>query len=90
MWHGRYRQVDHLSSVARHFADQRRLGANFFFSGGQGDLGLAENFFTTIALQIAHALAANASHQWVSEFVALSKLSGRDYFSNDQINLGKK
>ena len=43
-------------TVARYFADQRRLGASFFFSRGQGDLGYTKKFFTTIALQIAHAL----------------------------------
>ena len=49
-------------TVARHFADQRRLGASFFFSRGHGDLGHAEKFFTTIALQIAHALPTLKRH----------------------------
>jgi len=49
-------------TVARHFADQRRLGASFFFSRGQGDLGHAEKFFTTIASQIAHALPTLKRH----------------------------
>lgn len=45
-------------TVARHFAKQRRLGASFFFSREEGDLGHAEKFFTTIASQIAHVLPA--------------------------------
>ncbi len=49
-------------TIARHFADQGRLGASFFFSRGQGDLGHAEKFFTTIALQIAHALPTLKRH----------------------------
>jgi len=49
-------------TVARYFADQRRLGASFFFSRGQGDLGHAEKFFTTIASQIAHALPTLKRH----------------------------
>jgi hypothetical protein len=49
-------------TVARHFAEQRRLGASFFFSRGQGDLGHAEKFFTTIASQIAHALPTLKRH----------------------------
>jgi NACHT domain len=49
-------------TVARHFEEQRRLGASFFFSPGQGDLGHAEKFFTTIASQMAHALPALKRH----------------------------
>jgi hypothetical protein len=49
-------------TVARHFDDQGRLGASFFFSRGQGDLGHAEKFFTTIASQIAHALPTLKRH----------------------------
>ena len=49
-------------TVARHFTDQRRLGASFFFSRGQGDLGHAEKFFTTIASQMAHALPTLKRH----------------------------
>jgi len=49
-------------TVAHHFADQRRLGASFFFSRGQGDLGHAEKFFTTIASQMAHALPTLKRH----------------------------
>ncbi|OBT86395.1 hypothetical protein VE02_05285 [Pseudogymnoascus sp. 03VT05] len=49
-------------TVARHFADQRRLGASFFFSRGQGDLGHAEKFFPTIASQIAHTMPSLKRH----------------------------
>jgi hypothetical protein len=45
-------------TVARKLADQNRLGASFFFSRGQGYLGHAEKLFTTITLQLAHALPA--------------------------------
>jgi len=49
-------------TVANNFADKNPLGASFFFSRGQGDLGHAEKPFTTIALQLAHALPALKSH----------------------------
>jgi hypothetical protein len=61
-WHDRRWQVDHRSTVARHFAEQRRLGASFFFSQKQGDLGHAGKFFTTIAWQLAHALPTLKRH----------------------------
>jgi hypothetical protein len=35
---------------------QERLGGSFFFSRGQGDLGHATKFFTTLAAQLANAL----------------------------------
>ena len=47
------------STIARTIADrflegkQFQLGASFFFSRGQGDLGHAGKFFTTIAAQLA-------------------------------------
>lgn len=41
-------------SVARACADQGRLGASFFFSRGQGDLGHAARFFTSLAVQLAN------------------------------------
>jgi hypothetical protein len=41
------------STVARNFAEQKRLGASFFFSRGGGDLGYATKFFTTLAIQLA-------------------------------------
>ncbi|OBT38470.1 hypothetical protein VE00_11134 [Pseudogymnoascus sp. WSF 3629] len=49
-------------TIARHFADEQRLGASFFFSRGQGDLGHAEKFFTTIASQIAHTMPTLKRH----------------------------
>ncbi|KAH0558789.1 hypothetical protein GP486_004572 [Trichoglossum hirsutum] len=49
-------------TVARHFAEQGRLRASFFFSRGQGDLDHAEKFFTTIVSQIAHTLSTLKRH----------------------------
>jgi hypothetical protein len=40
-------------TVARRFADQKRLGASFFFFRGGGDLSLASKFFCTLASQLA-------------------------------------
>ncbi|KAF2186048.1 hypothetical protein K469DRAFT_687463 [Zopfia rhizophila CBS 207.26] len=40
-------------TVARTFADQRQLGASFFFKRGEGERGNAMRFFTTIATQLA-------------------------------------
>ncbi|KAF2679909.1 WD domain protein [Lentithecium fluviatile CBS 122367] len=40
-------------TVARTFADQRQLGASFFFKRGEGECGNATRFFTTIATQLA-------------------------------------
>ncbi|KAF2190141.1 vegetative incompatibility protein HET-E-1 [Zopfia rhizophila CBS 207.26] len=40
-------------TVARTFADQRRLGASFFFKRGEGERGNAARFFTTVATQLA-------------------------------------
>jgi len=45
-------------TVARDCHDQKQLGASFFFSRGQGDLGHAAQFFTTLATQLASALSA--------------------------------
>ncbi|KAF8540104.1 vegetative incompatibility protein HET-E-1 [Trichophaea hybrida] len=45
-------------TVARHCHDQKRLGASFFFSRGQGDLGHAAKFFTSLATQLANTLSA--------------------------------
>ena len=39
-------------TVARTFADQRQLGASFFFKRGEGERGNATRFFTTIATQL--------------------------------------
>jgi hypothetical protein len=40
-------------TVARKWAKDKRLGASFFFSRGQGDLAHASKFFTTLAYQLA-------------------------------------
>ena len=45
-------------TVSRDFAEQRYLGASFFFSRGRGDLGHAGKFFTTIAVQLANTFPA--------------------------------
>jgi hypothetical protein len=42
-------------TVARKWAKEKRLGASFFFSRGQGDLAHASKFFTTLAYQLAKA-----------------------------------
>ncbi|KAF2194154.1 vegetative incompatibility protein HET-E-1 [Zopfia rhizophila CBS 207.26] len=39
-------------SVAQSFADQRQLGASFFFKRGEGERGNATRFFTTIATDL--------------------------------------
>jgi hypothetical protein len=49
-------------TVARHFADGRRLGASFFFKRGDGDRGKVTKFFTTIAAQLVSAVPAVAVH----------------------------
>jgi len=41
-------------TVARRWNDEKRLGASFFFSRGQGDLANASKFFATLACQLAH------------------------------------
>src|SRR5436309_5555459 len=44
-------------TVARTFADQRQLGASFFFKRGEGERGNATRFFTTIAIDLmSHVL----------------------------------
>ena len=40
-------------TIARKFYDQDCLGASFFFSRGNGDIGHAGKFFTSIAVQLA-------------------------------------
>jgi len=40
-------------TVAREWNAQKRLGASFFFSRGEGDLAHASKFFTTLAYQLA-------------------------------------
>jgi len=45
-------------TVARACADQKRLGACFFFSRGRGDLGHATKFFASLAVQLANTVPA--------------------------------
>jgi hypothetical protein len=45
-------------TVSHNLADQKRLGASFFFSRNQGDLNHAGKFFTTIAVQLTNAITA--------------------------------
>jgi hypothetical protein len=40
-------------TVARKYSENGQLGASFFFSRGGGDVGHAEKFFTTIAVQLS-------------------------------------
>jgi hypothetical protein len=40
-------------TVARHYFEQSRLGASFFFSRGGGDVSNASKFVTSIAVQLA-------------------------------------
>jgi len=49
-------------TVARRWYDEKRLGATFFFSRGQGDLANASKFFATIACQLAHTQPSLATH----------------------------
>ncbi|KAF2465020.1 uncharacterized protein BDR25DRAFT_346335 [Lindgomyces ingoldianus] len=44
-------------TVARTFAEQRQLGASFFFKRGEGECGNATRFFTTVAAQLAFHVA---------------------------------
>ena len=45
-------------TVARRLGDQKRLGASFFFSRGQGDRGHAVKFFPTLAFELATSVPA--------------------------------
>lgn len=49
-------------TVASEFSEARHLGASFFFSRGGGDLGNAQKFVTTIALQLARSFPFIKSH----------------------------
>ena len=44
-------------TIAHTFAEQKRLGASFFFSRGEGDLGRTRRLFSSIALQLAKSSA---------------------------------
>ncbi|KAH8586004.1 hypothetical protein B0O99DRAFT_748622 [Bisporella sp. PMI_857] len=43
-------------TVARELFEQKRLGASFFFSRGGGDVGNAQKFVTSIAVQLAESI----------------------------------
>jgi len=43
-------------TVARKYFNQGQLGASFFFSRGGGDVGRADKFVTTVALQLASSV----------------------------------
>ncbi|MCJ1346290.1 hypothetical protein MMC31_004505, partial [Peltigera leucophlebia] len=49
-------------TVAYEFSEARHLGASFFFSRGGGDLGNAQKFVTTIALQLARSFSSIKLH----------------------------
>jgi hypothetical protein len=49
-------------TVARHFANSRRLGASFFFKRGDGDRSKVTKLLTTIAAQLVSAVPAMAVH----------------------------
>ena len=55
-------------TVARHYFDEQRLGASFFFSRGGGDVSHTGKFVTSIALQLATSIPA--LRQYVSDAVA--------------------
>ncbi|KAF8542140.1 putative WD-repeat protein [Trichophaea hybrida] len=49
-------------TVARTWANQKQLGASFFFSKGGGDLGHATKFFTSLAAQLVYTLPSIRTH----------------------------
>jgi hypothetical protein len=49
-------------TIARRCADEKRLGASFFFMRGGGDLAGARKFVTTVAVQLAAAVPAARPH----------------------------
>ncbi|KAF2464362.1 putative WD-repeat protein [Lindgomyces ingoldianus] len=49
-------------TVADRFDKQERLGASFFFSRGGGDVGRAEKFVTSIAIQLAEKVPGLYQH----------------------------
>lgn len=48
--------------MARNYDKIQRLGASFFFSRGDGDVGHARAFVTSIAVQLAHNVPASRQH----------------------------
>jgi len=57
-------------TVARDCHDQKRLGASFFFSRGQGDLGNADKLFTTLATQLANTRSLSALKPYICRAIA--------------------
>ena len=49
-------------TVAHRLAEERILGASFFFSKGQGDVGNAAKFFTTVATLLAESIPSLKPH----------------------------
>ena len=49
-------------TVAHRLAEERILGASFFFSKGQGDVGNAAKFFTTVAALLAESIPSLKPH----------------------------
>jgi hypothetical protein len=41
-------------TIAYKYFERRRLGASFFFSKGGGDIGHADKFFPSLAVQLAN------------------------------------
>jgi hypothetical protein len=54
-------------TVARNYHTLRRLGASFFFSRGDGDVGHARAFVTSVAVQLAYNIPA--ARQYISNAV---------------------
>ena len=55
-------------TVSREYYDQKRLGASFFFSRGGGDVGRAEKFVTSIAVQLGNSVRGLRRH--ISDAIA--------------------
>ncbi|KAI5856232.1 WD40-repeat-containing domain protein [Tricharina praecox] len=55
-------------TVAGKWASERRLGASFFFSRGEGYLARASRFFTTIAYQLARSGLAPAVREAICAY----------------------
>ena len=49
-------------TVAQSFAENRQLGASFFFKRGEGERGNASRFFTTITLHLVDRMPALGPH----------------------------
>jgi hypothetical protein len=67
-------------TVARRYFEQRALGASFFFARGGGDVGNANKFVTSIAIQLASNVRALRRHisDALSEHSDITSLALRD------------